>query len=60
MELQSFNVMGVNGWVLLQIAVGVLVAASWSFLRRNKNVKGGQPKHSVNFDAALESPEAAE
>ncbi len=50
------NVMGVSGWVLLQIAIGVLVALSWSYMRRRKKVKGGQPRLSVKINALTESP----
>lgn len=49
------DIMGVSGWVLLQIAIGVLVAVSWSYMRRRKRVKGGQPRLSVKTNAVIES-----
>ena len=52
------DVTGVSGWVLLQIAIGVLVAASWCYVRRSKKVKGGQPRLSVKIDAVTELPAA--
>ena len=58
MENFSVDVTGVSNWVLLQIAIGVLVAASWCYVRRNKKVKGGQPRLSVEIDAVIESPAA--
>ena len=48
------DVMGVSGWVLLQIAMGVLLAVGWSYMRRRKKVKGGQPRLSVNINALTE------
>ena len=45
------DVLGVSGWVLLQIAIGVLVAVSWRYMRRRKRVKGGQPRLSVKTNA---------
>ena len=48
------DVMGVSGWVLIQIAIGVLMAVGWSYMRRTKRVKGGQPRLSVNINALME------
>ena len=56
MERTSVSIMGVSGWVMLQIAIGVLVAVSWSCMRRRKKVKGGQPRLGVNINALTESP----
>ena len=54
MERTSMDVMGVSGWVLIQIAIGVLMAVGWSYMRRTKKVKGGQPRLSVNINALME------
>ena len=48
------DIMGVSGWVMLQIAIGVLMAVGWSYMRRRKKVKGGQPRLSVNINALTE------
>ena len=42
--LHPFTVMGVNGWVLFQVAIGFIVCASWSYLRRGRKQRGGQPR----------------
>lgn len=47
--LHPFSVMGVNGWVLLQVAIGFIVCASWSYLRQGRKQTGGQPKVWRNF-----------
>ncbi|CAL5227143.1 g10055 [Coccomyxa viridis] len=45
MERTSVDIMGVSGWVMLQIAIGVLMAVGWSYMRRRKKVKGGLKRY---------------
>lgn len=51
MELSAIKVLGADGMVVLQIAVGALILVSWLYLRRDRKVEGGLPKFFADFEA---------
>ena len=51
MEPSSVKILGADGMVVLQIAVGALILVSWLYLRRGRKVEGGLPKLFADFEA---------
>ena len=51
MELSSIKILGADGMVVLQIAIGALVLVSWLYLRRGRKVEGGLPKFFADSEA---------
>ena len=51
MEPSSIKILGADGMVILQIAVGALILVSWLYLRRGRKVEGGLPKLFADLEA---------